>query len=78
MGPESHRILNHLLDIEEPLLLEGKSYTRKSLLEYCYKHAGNLSVPEWKREVLSFIALFIDPAGGAITQFSSGSTGDPK
>ena len=70
--------MNQLSDIEEPLLLEGVSYTRKSLLEYCTEEASNPLVPAWKREVFDFIALFIDPAGGAIDQLSSGSTGDPK
>ncbi len=68
----------HLPDIKEPILLEGLSLTRKSLLEHCSEQAANLSVPDWKREVLSFIALIMDPAGGAIAQLSSGSTGDPK
>ena len=35
-------------------------------------------MPEWEREIFNFIALFMNPAGGAIAQLSSGSTGDPK
>ncbi len=78
MGPEFHRTVKYLPDIGEPLLFEGVSYTRKSLLEYCTEEASNSLVPAWKREVFDFIALFMNPAGGAIDQLSSGSTGDPK
>ncbi len=64
--------------MKEPLLLEGQSFTREGLLEYCTQEANNLNVPSWKREVFVFMALFMDPAGGIIKQLSSGSTGDPK
>ena len=67
-----------LPDIEDSLLLEGRSFTRKGLHAYCSQEAGNLVLPAWKREVFAFIALFMDPAGGTIIQKSSGSTGDPK
>ena len=65
-------------DIKEPILLDGKSFTRKSLLEYCSEQSASLGLPEWKREVFDFIVLFLNPAGAAIAQLSSGSTGDPK
>jgi len=48
------------------------------LLEYCTEEAKNPIIPTWKREVFDFISLFMDWEGGAITQKSSGSTGDPK
>ncbi len=67
-----------MTDIVEPILLEGESYTRKGLLNYCAEQIKSPGVPVWKREVLEFIVLFMDPAGGAIAQKSSGSTGDPK
>jgi O-succinylbenzoic acid--CoA ligase len=70
--------VKRLPDIDEPLLLEGVSYTRKSLLEYCTEEASNPLVLSWKREVFDFITLFMDPAGRPIAQKSSGSTGDPK
>ena len=70
--------MKYLSEIGEPLLLEGVSYTRKSLLEYCTEEASNPLVPAWKRDVFDFIALFMDPAGRPIDQKSSGSTGDPK
>ena len=65
-------------DIGERLLLEGEVFNRNSLLDYCSEQADNPGVPLWRREVLAFIALFLDPAGGKIIQKSSGSTGDPK
>ena len=65
-------------DIGEPLFLEGEVFTQNGLLDYCKEQANNPGVPLWRREVLAFIALFLDPAGGTIIQLSSGSTGDPK
>jgi len=78
MGPKFHWTVKLLPDIEDSLLLEGRSFTRKGLHAYCSQEAGNLVLPAWKREVFAFIALFMDPAGGPIVQLSSGSTGDPK
>jgi len=70
--------VNHLPDIEGPILLEGNSYSRKDLLNYCIEQVNNPGLPDWNKELKSFIALFLDPAGGTIIQKSSGSTGDPK
>jgi len=70
--------VNHLTDIGEPILLEGRDFTRKDLLVYCTEQLNNPGVAVWRKEILAFIALFLDPAGGTIIQLSSGSTGDPK
>lgn len=70
--------MKHFLDIADPLLLEGEFYAKRELLDYSIKEAKDPEVPGWKREVLSFIGLFMDPDGGEIIQKSSGSTGDPK
>ncbi len=78
VGPDFHRTVTSGPDIQEPLLLEGDSFSKKGLLDYSSGQAGNLQVPPWKREVFAFIALFLDPAHAPITQSSSGSTGDPK
>ena len=70
--------MNHLPDIEGPILLEGLSYSREDLLNYCGEQVNDPGLPDWNKELMSFIALFLDPAGGPIIQKSSGSTGDPK
>lgn len=70
--------MNRPSDIGEPILIEGEVFTKTGLLDYCIKQAKDSGVPGWKREVLSFMALFLDPDDGAIIQKSSGSTGDPK
>ena len=70
--------MKHLVAIPEPILLEGKYFTLRALLEYSTRQAKDKSVPEWKRDVNLFIALFLDPKGSEIIQKSSGSTGDPK
>ncbi len=70
--------MSYLPEIEDPLLLEGVVYTRKELLAYCREQLADPGLPLWRREVLAFMLLFLDPAGGVIIQKSSGSTGDPK
>ena len=60
------------------MLLEGRDYSAQGLLDYCVKKREDSEVPPWKREIYAFIALFMDPDAGEITQRSSGSTGDPK
>lgn len=70
--------MNHLSDIENPILLEGNSYSREDLVNYCLEQVNNPGLAEWTKELMAFIALFLDPAGATIFQKSSGSTGDPK
>jgi O-succinylbenzoic acid--CoA ligase len=70
--------VKRLLDIADPLLMEGKAFTKRALLEYTANQAKDPGVPAWRREVFSFMALFLAPDGGVIQQKSSGSTGDPK
>lgn len=64
--------------IQEPVLLEGRSYSLKSLRDYCMEQAGDPGLADWRKELYAFIALFLDPEEAAITQLSSGTTGDPK
>jgi len=64
--------------IGESVLLDGRVFTRQELLHYCRSGSADPEVPEWKREVLEFMAYFLDPDSGSIHQKSSGSTGDPK
>lgn len=70
--------MKNLPEIHESFCIDGVRYTKNSLLTYCAELTGKPEEPSWKREVLAFIALFLNPAGESITQLSSGSTGDPK
>lgn len=70
--------MKYLPEIEEPLFVEGRAYTRKGLLSYCREQLADPGVPLWRREVLGFLSLFLDSECGPIIQKSSGSTGDPK
>lgn len=70
--------MNHIPEIREPILLEGEAFTRRGLLDYCIEQANEPGNPDWRKEVLAFIALFLDPEGETIVQLSSGSTGEPK
>ena len=67
-----------LEQITEPLILEGKFFGPRDLLEYCRERAGDPDLPEWQKQLYAFIALFLDPQEPEIVQLSSGTTGDPK
>ena len=56
--------------------LDGRSYDRDGLLHFCGIGSDD-STPEWKREIFKFIQLFLDSSGAEITQYTSGTTGDP-
>jgi len=56
--------------------LDGRSYDRDELLDLRLADSDH-STPEWKREILSFIHLFLDSSKGEISQYTSGTTGDP-
>jgi len=58
-------------------MLDGRSFDRDQLLYYCAHGILDHEFPAWKKEVLEFIQLFLDPSMGEITQKSSGTTGDP-
>ncbi|MDF1574910.1 MAG: AMP-binding protein [Bacteroidales bacterium] len=64
--------------IREPVQLEGAFYTLPGLRAYCREQSADSSVPAWRKELFSFLGLFLDPGGAPVLQKSSGSTGDPK
>lgn len=78
LGTEFGRTVITEKKIGESLLLEGKAFSRQGLLDHCSELLAFSGTPLWKKEVLAFIALFLDPEKPAITQLSSGTTGDPK
>jgi hypothetical protein len=65
------------IDIPEPILIEGHGYDRQELLSLC-QHMRVPDVPDWKREVFTFIQLFLDPDGADIVQPTSGTTEIPR
>jgi O-succinylbenzoic acid--CoA ligase len=71
-------MIGRLINSSDPMILEGRVYTPEALLEYCLDRSEDIAVPPWRREIYSFITLFLDPDSGEIIQRSSGSTGDPK
>ena len=78
MEPENNPLVKYPPDLQEPILLEGFGFTLEALLDYSKKQSKDLSLPQWRRDVSSFIALFLDSKNSKIIQKSSGSTGDPK
>jgi O-succinylbenzoic acid--CoA ligase len=64
--------------IEEPVFLEGKAFTRLGLLDHCSELQVHPGTAPWRKDVLAFIARFLDPGNPDIPQLSSGTTGDPK
>jgi len=65
-------------EIREPIRLDGETFTCDGLLDYSSEQAADPGVHPWRKEVLSFIALFLDKENPAILQLSSGTTGDPR
>lgn len=66
-----------MMEKNDNFQLDGRSFKGDQLLEYCRHEAGEKTCPAWKKEVLDFISLFLDPSGGEIIQKTSGTTGDP-
>lgn len=65
------------MDLAEPMKIDGRSYSKAELLDFCHEVGQDPNVPDWKREVYSFVNLFLNPVQGEIRQKSSGTTGDP-
>jgi o-succinylbenzoate---CoA ligase len=78
MGPECNKTMNGHSEIGDSFLLDGTSYSKSGLLRFCSQQLHDTGLPEWKKDIFSFIALFLNPEVGEILQKSSGSTGDPK
>ncbi len=58
--------------------IDGISFGRDALIAYCENIMGDGSNPDWKRDLFSFIGLFMERSTGQIEQKTSGTTGDPK
>ncbi len=58
--------------------IDGISFDRDALAAHCETTMEDGSVPDWKRDVLSFIRLFLERSTVQIKQKTSGTTGDPK
>jgi O-succinylbenzoic acid--CoA ligase len=57
--------------------MEGRSFTREELHAFSGRMAEDGSLPPWKRELFSFIHLFLQSGEEGILQPTSGTTGDP-
>lgn len=66
-----------MMDVNNNFQLNGRSFDRDQLLEYCSCGIQDKECPSWEQEVLAFIRLFLDPSEGEISQKTSGTTGDP-
>ena len=58
--------------------MDGGSFSRAELLNFCHEANQDPGLPDWKREVYSFVNLFLDPSEGEIRQKTSGTTGDSR
>lgn len=66
------------MKLSESFLLDGKSYNQAGLISFCREAMQDPGTPDWKQHVYSFVALFLDPSEGEISQKTSGTTGDPR
>ncbi len=67
-----------IIELADTLLMDGRSYSQAELILFCREARHDPDQPEWKKDVYSFVQLFLDPSEGAISQKTSGTTGDPK
>lgn len=58
--------------------MNGEAFSLEDLQTYCVEQAESPGVPAWRKDVLTFVADFLDPRLPEIIQQSSGTTGDPK
>ncbi|MGW8316954.1 MAG: AMP-binding protein, partial [Bacteroidales bacterium] len=58
--------------------LDGVFHDPGSLGEYCRQQLGIEAIPEWKRELFSFLLEWLDPALETLEQYTSGTTGLPR
>lgn len=63
--------------LEGPFNINGHSFSRESLLEYCNGMLETGDLPEWKEKLYRFIADLLTE-DRPIVQQTSGTTGDPK
>jgi len=66
------------MKLPETFHIDGTSYGRETLAAFCETTMDNLAIPEWKRDLFSFIGLFLERSGVRIKQKTSGTTSDPK
>ena len=66
------------MKLSEPFHMDGRSYRQAELISFCREALQDPGIPDWKQHVYSFVALFLDPSEGEISQKSSGTTGDPR
>lgn len=58
--------------------IDGTSFGPHALAVHCETTLEDGTIPDWKRDVFSFIRLFLDSTTVHIKQKTSGTTGDPK
>lgn len=66
------------MELAETLYIEGRPYSQRELLLFSREAMQDPALPEWRKEIYSFLQLFLDPSEGEISQKTSGTTGDPK
>jgi len=63
--------------LKQPFYIEGNPYSLKELLIFCKDVQMDPEAPDWKKELMEFIGLFLDESAKDIVQYTSGTTGDP-
>ncbi|MEN8157919.1 MAG: AMP-binding protein, partial [Bacteroidota bacterium] len=66
------------MEFTGPYRINGSSYTRSELIDFCRHSAIDPLGEEWYRDLFRFILRFMEETSGPILQQSSGTTGDPK
>ena len=64
--------------IPEPILFDHKRFSRQEMLDYAQSQSENPDLEEWERELMLFIAVFLDESLKSFSLTTSGSTGQAK
>jgi len=65
------------VQISEPILFNGKSFSREGIHAYCTREIARKGQDLWKAAIYQFILDFLDERQ-PLVQKTSGTTGDPK
>jgi len=65
------------MNLPEPFLIDDSAFSLKALRSRAKALSVDHAVPEWRRDLFTFIRMFLDKGGEAIIQKTSGTTGEP-
>ncbi|HDS06082.1 MAG TPA: hypothetical protein ENO05_00520, partial [Bacteroides sp.] len=65
------------MNLPEPFLIDDCAFSLEALRSRAEELSGDHTVQEWRRDLFTFIRMFLDEGREAIIQKTSGTTGEP-